>query len=180
MADDTKDYQHEYLEWSVARDESDNVVIATFTCEGPEEIFSLPSNYFSVTDRSVLKIHGQSRAEHPLGPLSILESRFRRSDAGIRSLTGQPFARSQGFGVQSINRWNDSTKIGSIAHLVQRNNTLSAEIDIAGQATVIRKDPQGKIVTNEAQLTRCSQYGNAGRNSDPSVSPSLPYAPIAF
>ena len=76
------------------------------------------------------------------------------------------------------NWWNDSTKTGSIAHLVQRNNTLSAEIDIAGQATVIRKDPKGKTVTNEAQLIKCSQYGNAGRNSDPSVSPSLLYAPI--
>ena len=78
------------------------------------------------------------------------------------------------------NRWNDSTKTGSIAHLVQPNNTLSAEIDIAGQATVIRKDSKGNTVTNEAQLIKCSQYGNAGRNSDPSVSPSLPYAPITF
>lgn len=72
------------------------------------------------------------------------------------------------------NPWNDSTKTGSIAHLIQRNNTLGAEVDIAGQATVIRKDKNGNTVTNEAQLIACSQYGNAGRNSDPSVSPPYP------
>lgn len=73
------------------------------------------------------------------------------------------------------NRWNDSTETGSIAHLIQRNNTLSAEIDIAGQSTVIRKDPNGNTVTNEAKLILCSQYGSAGRNSDPSVSLLSPY-----
>lgn len=78
------------------------------------------------------------------------------------------------------NQWNNSTKTGSIAHLVQINNTLSAEIDIAGQATVIRKDSKGNTVTNEAQLIKCSQYGNAGRNSDPAVSSLIPYAPMAF
>ena len=69
------------------------------------------------------------------------------------------------------NQWNNSTRTGSIAHLIQKNNTLGAEIDIAAQATVIRKDRSGNIVTNEAQLIACSQYGNAGRNSDPAVSP---------
>ncbi len=77
------------------------------------------------------------------------------------------------------NRWNNSTDTGSIAHLIQRNNTLSAEIDIAGQATVIRKAPNGNTVTNEAQLILCSQYGSAGRNSDPAVSLLSPYTSIA-
>ena len=67
------------------------------------------------------------------------------------------------------NRWNFTTKSGTIAHLIQPNNTLSAEIDIGTQATVIRKDPQGNIVTNSDQLIRCSQYGNPFRNSDPAV-----------
>ena len=101
---------------------------------------------------------------------------MRESDLYLINIVPDPKAAVY----NPTNRWNDSTKTGSIAHLVQRNNTLSAEIDIAGQATVIRKHPKGKTVTNEAQLIKCSQYGNAGRSSDPSVSPSLLYAPIAF
>ena len=68
------------------------------------------------------------------------------------------------------NPWNFTSKNGTIAHLIQPNNTLSAEIDIGAQATVIRKDPQGNIVTTPDQLCRCSQYGNPQRNSDPAVS----------
>ncbi len=69
IADGSRDYQDEYLEWSVARDEDDNVVIATFTCEGPEVRLSLHSNPSSVIDRSVLAIPGQSPAGYPLGAL---------------------------------------------------------------------------------------------------------------
>ena len=41
IADESREYQDEYLEWSVARDENENVVVATFTCEGPEVRLSL-------------------------------------------------------------------------------------------------------------------------------------------
>ena len=101
LADDTKDYQDEYLKWSVARDESDNVIIATFTCEGPEVRLPLHSNPLIIIDCPVLEIHGQLPAKYHLGPLSILESRFRRSDAGIRSLLSQPCSHSQACGVKS-------------------------------------------------------------------------------
>lgn len=72
------------------------------------------------------------------------------------------------------NRWNFTTNSGTIAHLIQPNNTLSAEVDIGAQATVIRKDSQGSIVINKDKLIRCSQYGNPQRNSDPTVGKKLP------
>ena len=72
------------------------------------------------------------------------------------------------------NRWNFTTKSGTIAHLIHPNNTLSAEVDIGAQATVIRKDSQGNIVTNAADLIQCSQYGNPQRNSDPTVGKVFP------
>lgn len=72
------------------------------------------------------------------------------------------------------NIWNFTTNSGTIAHLIQPNNTLSAEVDIGAQATVIRKDPQGKIVTNTAALIQCSRYGNSQRNSDPTVEKVFP------
>jgi hypothetical protein len=52
--------------------------------------------------------------------------------------------------------------------LFQKNNTLAAEVDIAAQGTVIRK-MGGKIVTDQDELILCSDYGDAGRNSDPKV-----------
>lgn len=71
------------------------------------------------------------------------------------------------------NYWNTLSTTGTIAHLVQPNNTLSAQIDIAGQATVLRKDKKGKLVTGSDQLIRCSAYGNPGRHSDPQVGASF-------
>lgn len=74
------------------------------------------------------------------------------------------------------NRWNSSTTSGTIAHLIQRNNTLTAELDIAAQATVLRKDSNNKVITNPDQLIRCSEYGDPDRNSDPHVRTiSLPW-----
>lgn len=52
--------------------------------------------------------------------------------------------------------------------MIQPANTLSAEIDIAAQATVIRKGENG-IITDEDTLINCSQYGNQFRHSDPHV-----------
>jgi hypothetical protein len=59
---------------------------------------------------------------------------------------------------------------GCIMHLAQVNNTLGAEIDIAAQATVLRKDPSGELITDATTLCNCSKYGNPNRNSDPMVS----------
>ena len=36
IADSSRIYQDEYLEWSVMRDDMNNILRATFTCEGPE------------------------------------------------------------------------------------------------------------------------------------------------
>lgn len=65
--------------------------------------------------------------------------------------------------------FNFRTDTGTIAHLIHPSNSLSAEIDIAAQATVIRKDPTGKVIEDSDRLIRCSQYGNPDRNSDPRV-----------
>lgn len=69
------------------------------------------------------------------------------------------------------NKWNQRINTGTIAHLIQDNNSLSAEIDIAAQATVIRKDlAYGNIITNITQLCGdASGYGSTLRNSDPAV-----------
>lgn len=68
------------------------------------------------------------------------------------------------------NTYNSSTTTGTITHLMQDANTLGAEINIAAQATVLRKSRgTSQPVTASDELIRCSQYGDPDRNSDPRV-----------
>ncbi|KAI2634789.1 hypothetical protein GGS26DRAFT_551345 [Hypomontagnella submonticulosa] len=76
-------------------------------------------------------------------------------------------------GVVRTNAGDDTdlttTNHGCIAHLAQVNNKLTAEVNIAAQATVIRKRNNGDIIVDPVELCKCSQHGNPGRNSDPMV-----------
>lgn len=63
------------------------------------------------------------------------------------------------------NRWNMQHAI----HLVQINNTLGAEINIAAQATVIRRHGGHDPVTDPVELIDCSGFGARERNSDPHI-----------
>ena len=69
------------------------------------------------------------------------------------------------------NRYNASTTTGTITHLVHPSNTLGAEVDIAAQATVLRKERGTDTpITDSDGLIRCSGFGDPDRNSDPRVS----------
>ena len=63
------------------------------------------------------------------------------------------------------NKWN--TKNGAM-HLNQRNNTLTAEINIAAQATLLHQKG-GVILTSASDLICCAAYGAPGRASDPTI-----------
>ena len=54
-------------------------------------------------------------------------------------------------------------------HLSSRNNTLRAEINIASQATIIRRHGSHDPVTNANELINCSGFGDADRHSDPHI-----------
>ena len=68
---------------------------------------------------------------------------------------------------QPRNKWNNSTTMGAM-HLIQRNNTLSAEIELAAAATMVRKK-NGQFVTDEQELIECGAYGQGERHSDPHI-----------
>ena len=148
VADSGRDKQDEYLEWSVLRDNSDpkRIICVTYTCEGPEYW-----HYLAETQPDTL-----SSLYTSLNPL--FKASMKPTDWFGRNGSYVP-----------TNKWNNSTTTGSIMHLVQPNNTLSAEIDIAAQGTVIRKDDNGKIITEKVKLINCSGYGQPARNSDPTV-----------
>ncbi|KAK4224653.1 hypothetical protein QBC38DRAFT_485047 [Podospora fimiseda] len=150
VADSDRKYQDEYLEWSVKRDQDDRVIVATFTCEGPEYW-----NFLAAAQPDTLT--SLYLSQNPL-----FKDKIKKSDLWSKNGEYNP-----------TNKWNYSTKTGCIMHLAHPNNTLSAEVDIAAQGTVIRKDKNGEIIKDKTKLINCSAYGSAHRNSDPRIGDAI-------
>ncbi|KAE8355651.1 hypothetical protein BDV28DRAFT_155258 [Aspergillus coremiiformis] len=158
MADLSRVAQDEYLEWSVsrgARKYTGDIHSVTFTCEGPEYWQFLAS--CQKADFLNLMKHLNSGFSEDMD-----DSDFFLKDQVTGNKVYNP-----------ANTWNMLSKTGTIAHLIQPNNTLSAEIDILAQATVIRKNQAGQIITDSDELIKCSKYGNPGRNSDPTIGSTI-------
>jgi hypothetical protein len=140
-ADSSRDNQDEYCEWSVTRDpETDRITRVTFTSEGPEYWQFLAA----VSPDRVLALYRQHVSPDV-----------------------QPGDLFKGGRYVSRNRWNNSTTNGAM-HLVQRSNTLGAEIELAAAATIVRRRA-GVPVTEAQALIACGAYGEARRHSDPHI-----------
>jgi hypothetical protein len=140
-ADSTRDLQDEYCEWSVERDAHEKITRVTFTSEGPEYWeFLAASNPKKVVELYQLHVN----AAVTKADLFDAHGTYNRR-----------------------NKWNNSTISGAM-HLVQRNNTLGAEIELAAAATIVRLR-NGTPLTTEADLIACGLYGDPGRSSDPHI-----------
>lgn len=142
-ADASRDGQDEYCEWSVTRQSATGKITrVTFTCEGPEYW-----RFLAATD-----------------PTRTLALYKQHVDA---SVTQSDLFTPSGAYIHR-NRFNNSTVNGAM-HLVQRNNTLHAEIEIAGAATITRLRADGTPMTDQLELIRCGSYGAEQRHSDPFI-----------
>jgi hypothetical protein len=141
-ADSSRDTQDEYCEWSIKRNAANKVVSIAFTCEGPEYWDTLAA---SRPDK-VLELYRQH-----------VDPAVQRADLF-----------DPGGNYIPNNRWNNSVTDG-VMHLIQENNTLGAEIEIAGAATIVRLTPAGAIMTDTRELIECGRYGQVERNSDPFI-----------
>src|ERR1700730_2599492 len=141
-ADASRDAQDEYCEASVTRDPvTQKITRVTFTSEGPEYWQFLAA----INPQRVVDLYQQH-----------ISSRVRKEDL-FRSNKYVP-----------RNMWNSSVNNGAM-HLVQQNNTLGAEIELAAAATLKRARPDGTLRTDEQDLIECGQYGAKQRNSDPHI-----------
>lgn len=141
-ADRSRSRQDEYCEWSVTRQPvTKKITKVMFTCEGPEYWEFLGG----VNPDRVLALY----QEH-IGP------QVRRQH--LFSANGRYNPR---------NRWNNSASTGAM-HLVQVNNTLGAEINIASRGTIVRQIG-GQLLTDEQELIECGKYGEKERHSDPHI-----------
>ena len=139
-ADKSRDVQDEYCEWSVRR-AGTKITQVTFTCEGPEYW-----EYLSQTDPEQVValyqkyINPDVQSADLFNPSGVYEPR---------------------------NKWNQDTTNGAM-HLIQINNTLGAEVELAAGSSMVRK--KGDAILDEQQaLIACGRYGNASRNSDPLI-----------
>jgi hypothetical protein len=141
-AEGSRDLQDEYCEWSVTRDSATGKITkVTFTCEGPEYWEFLAHQAPDV----VLNLYRMFIGPH-----------VERSDLFTSDGAYNP-----------RNRWNSTTTDGAM-HLIQVNNSLSAEIELAAGSSVVRVI-DGRTLTEERELIKCGQYGGIERHSDPHI-----------
>jgi hypothetical protein len=140
QADETRDVQDEYCEWSVTRDNSGKITKVTFTCESPDYWVFLAK-------------------QNPAKVLSLYQQ-FISPNVTQQDL----FPDGQ---YEPKNKWNSTTTDGAM-HLIQDANNLFAEVTLAVQASIVRHI-NGADLTDAQKLIGCGQYGTAGRNSDPTI-----------
>lgn len=139
-ADRSRSVQDEYCEWSVHRDANGDILWVDFTSEGPE--------YWNILAQ--------------LQPETVLQLYRELISPEVEEEDIFPAGAYQPF-----NRWNNSTTDGAV-HLIQSANTLGAEIELAGGASIVRRR-DGAMVTGVADLILCSGYGQPDRHSDPHI-----------
>src|SRR5262245_9192901 len=134
--------QDEYLEWHVTRDNSPTkkIVRVEFTCEGPEYWQFLANK---APDKALALYQKHVSA-------AVVKADLFTA-AGV---------------YKPLNKWN--TGSGAM-HLIQRNNTLEAEVNIGAFATIKRKHADGSPITDADELIHCAQFGVSGRASDPHI-----------
>jgi hypothetical protein len=140
---DRFDAQDEYCEWHVERNGAGKVVRVTFTSEGPEYWDFLAANF----PDKLVQLYREL-----VDPAVVL--------ADLLDGNGD---------YDPVNKWNDPGRGGKIAHLGHGNNTLSAFVNIGARATIIRRRPDGSIMTGETELIDCGRYGGRDRHSDPHI-----------
>jgi hypothetical protein len=126
----------------VERDpQTDKITRVTFTCEGPEYWSFLANSAPDVA----LALY-QKYVSAKVGRADLFRSNGRYNPRNI---------------------WNSSTSNGAM-HLIQQNNSLTAEIELAAGSSVVR-EIDGKLLTGEQELIRCGRYGGEERHSDPHI-----------
>ncbi|AWN34672.1 hypothetical protein [Methylobacterium radiodurans] len=147
--------QDEYCEWRCIRDPgTGRLKSIVFTCENPEYWTTLAEQ-----DRDkLLKLYRQLVGEQ-VQP----EDLFFQTDIFVSGEQGPVNLRGR---YNPLNKWNTTD---GLVHLTHPANSLQAEIYLAADATVLRTDGTGQVLTDDARLICCAAYGSPNRSSDPTI-----------
>jgi hypothetical protein len=159
--------QEEYCEWRVTRDPITNKIQRiTFTSEPPEywqALFGIvpgdgiPDATFPGDSDRLLSLY-----KGFLGHEVTLEDLVAPSD--LIDGNGELVAKKGQYNI--YNKWNTTH---GIIHLCAPPNSLVAEIQLGGDASVLRDDPQGRRLVEPDALICYAAYGGPNRNSDPTI-----------
>ncbi|MDB5384813.1 MAG: hypothetical protein JWM11_459 [Planctomycetaceae bacterium] len=160
--------QEEYCEWRVQRDPLTNKIYRiTFTSEPPEYWQALygfipggggiPDASFPGSTDVLLRLYREL-----VSPEVRLEDLIATND--IKDASGRQWVGKGQYNI--YNKWNTTH---GIAHLNSPPNSLVAEVQLGGDATVLYKDPQGKLLIEPDALICYAAYGGPNRNSDPTI-----------
>jgi hypothetical protein len=144
--------QDEYLEWVAHRDASGTITEIVFTCEGPEYWDNIAQDR-KLLEQLYNEICGQNVPADDL---------FFPKEVHWQNPYGGPTRYRKG-DYNPFNKWNAAHAV----HLTQPANTLSAEINLAWQATLAYGNPTP--VTSDPDLVCCAGYGGVNRMSDPTI-----------
>lgn len=170
--------QDEYLEWHVVRDQSTGKVLRIdYTSEPPEYWEFLAKNDSKLTVEIYSELVQDIVEESDLFfPGDVLCPRFRVAPGvdpqyveHVR-LADQDIEDSGRFEAGRYNPSNVWNTSRGAVHLIQRNNTLFAEINLAANATrKFAARPTSGTPIDRFTLTACGGFGGVNRNSDPSI-----------
>jgi hypothetical protein len=136
-------FEDEYLEWRVVRNAVGKITRVSFTCETTQYY-----QFLADTDQNKL--------------LSIYKQLVDPAESANVQLSDLIVAGHY----RPKNKWN--TTDGAV-HLIQPNNNLYAEVQIAAQACILRQRHDGTPITDSNELINCARYGEPGRASDPKI-----------
>jgi hypothetical protein len=146
-ADSDRGVQDEYCEWAVERNPPTKGKIerVTFSSEVPE--------YWDLLAK-----------DNP-DRLLALYRELASPDVQIDHLL------DRGGNYVRKNQWNSGPEVAPV-HMTQRSNKLTAAIELAAAATIVRMEGE-ELLTSEQRLINCSNYGVNTRNSDPHIGASI-------
>jgi hypothetical protein len=163
--------QDEYCEWHVTRDAQGRITRVTFTSEPPEYWQALHGDTLpDVTNKPAYAFAGDRKL------LVELYREFVSPDVQLAELLCQedfvdytdprnPQKVYLKGAYNPYNRWNTT---GGIMHLTHPANSLSAEVNLGVEATILR-EVGGRPVIDPEALICCAAYGGPNRSSDPTI-----------
>ena len=159
--------QDEYCEWHVVRDPQTNQILrVTFTSEPPEFWHALfggkiPDDNEFPGDQNILLNRYRELASLDVQLDDLIAKEDIPSPGGNLALKGR---------YNPYNKWNTTH---GVVHLGAPPNSLTAEIQLGADATVLRQDARGRLLVEADALICCARYGGPDRNSDPTIGASV-------
>lgn len=162
----------EYCEWRVERNPDGSIQRVTFTSEPPEYWQALHGDTLpNLEGKPTYPIAGDPQLlldlyREYVSPEVQLEDLICAEDLYDELEEKVLYAKGS---YNPYNRWNTTD---GIMHLTQPANSLQAEIELGGNATILR-ERYGRRISDPDALVCGTRYGGANRCSDPTIGASV-------